>query len=114
MDTHGRLSRTGRPAHRYVREVSGRAECREEMIMAKLPKAPHPLPQLTSTELLKYIEELRQALRTDLSDSDREQVLARLGPSYAEANERGLTVPGAAEVPEARLIADPLDMRRRS
>jgi hypothetical protein len=84
------------------------------MIMAKLPKAPHPLPQLTSTELLKYIEELRKALRTDLSDSNREQVLARLGPSYAEANERGLTVPGAAEVPEVRPIADPLDMRRRS
>jgi len=114
MDTHGRLAFTGRPEHRYVREVPGRAECREEMIMAKLPKAPHPLPQLTSTELLKYIEALRQALRTDLSDRDREQVLARLGPSYAEANERGLTVSGAAEVPEVRSIADPLDMRRRS
>lgn len=104
MDTHGRFTITGCPERRCVRDVPGRAECREEMIMAKLPKAPHPLPQLTSTELLKYIEELRQALRMDLSDSDREQVLARLGPSYAEANERGLTAPGAAEVSGVRSI----------
>jgi len=114
MDTHGRFAITGRHERRCVREVSVWAECREEMIMAKLPKASHPLPQLTSTELLKYIEALRQALRTDLGDSDREQVLARLGPSYAEANERGLTVPGAADAPEVGSIADPLDMRRRS
>lgn len=67
--------------------------------MAKLPKASHPLPQLTSGELLRYIGELRQALSTDLSDSDRELVLGRLGKCYTEASERGLTVPDVAETP---------------
>lgn len=75
------------------------------MTMAKLPKAPYPLPQLTSGELLKYISELRQAVRTDLSDSDRNLVLTRLGASYAEANERGMTVPEAAEAADIRPIS---------
>ena len=77
----------------------GWAKCREEMIMAKLPKAPHPLPQLTSSELLTYIRQLREALNAKLSQGDRELVLGQLGKSYTEASERGLTVPAVAETP---------------
>jgi hypothetical protein len=60
--------------------------------------------QLTSTELLTYISELRQALRTHLSDTDRDQVLARLGTSFAEANERGMTVPESTEAADIRPV----------
>ena len=74
------------------------------MIMAKLPKAAYPLPQLTSGELLTYISELRQAVRTDLSDSDRDQVLARLGAAFAEANDRGMTVPESTEAADIRPV----------
>jgi hypothetical protein len=74
------------------------------MIMAKLPKAAYPLPQLTSGKLLTCVSELRQALRTDLSDSDRDQVLARLGESFAEANERGMTVPESTKAADVRPI----------
>ena len=73
--------------------------------MAKLPKAPHPLPQLTSGELVRYISELGTAVRTGLGDSDRDQVLARLGAAYAEANERGMTVPEAVGTADVRPIA---------
>ncbi len=73
--------------------------------MAKLPTAPHPLPQLTSGELLRYIGELRQALRAELSDADRELVLGRLGKCYTEAGERDLAVPDAADAPKVRPIA---------
>ena len=73
--------------------------------MAKLPTAPHPLPQLTSSELLKHISELRQALRVNLSDGDRELVLGRLGKCYTEASERDLAVPESAEAPGVRPIA---------
>jgi hypothetical protein len=74
------------------------------MNMAKLPKAAYPLPQLTSGELLTYVSELRQALRTDLSDSDRDQVLVRLGAAFAEANERGMTVPESTEAVDIRPV----------
>lgn len=72
--------------------------------MAKLPTASHPLPQLTSGELLRYIGELRQSLRADLSEADRELVLGRLGKCYTEANERGLGVP-EAEAPGVHPVA---------
>jgi hypothetical protein len=59
--------------------------------MAKLPKLPraeHPLPQMTSTELAKYITDLRAAQELNLSDEDHTFVLERLGKAYAELNTR--------------------------
>ena len=60
-------------------------------VIAKLPVAPHPLPplpQLTTTELARYVTDLQQALTGNLSESDRQTVLARLGNAYAENGTR--------------------------
>ena len=43
-------------------------------------------------------------MRTDLSDSDRDQVLARLGAAFAEANDRGMTVPESTEAADIRPV----------
>lgn len=52
----------------------------------KLPTADHPLDQLTSTELKKYIDDLREAVDGDLGGEDREIALGRLGEAYAQYN----------------------------
>ena len=46
---------------------------------SSLPRAPHPLWQMTTAELTKYEGELEQTLETDLEPALYTTVMSRLG-----------------------------------
>lgn len=54
--------------------------------MFKMPVAPHPLDQCTSTELKKFIEELLKYLDSKPAQTNQDIARANLGRAYAAYN----------------------------
>lgn len=73
--------------------------------MSKVPKSPHSIPQLTTSELADFIDELKAALGRNLSDDEKKVVLGKLREAYLEQNHRaGEGAMGAPEITNPDVI----------
>lgn len=56
--------------------------------MYKIPQAPHPVGELTTTELSEYIDELKAALDRDPTDEQRTLIIEAFRGAIMEQNAR--------------------------